>query len=119
MSAFSVVEFVIPSDAKHVGPEFIHAACACPECLEFRSLMLVWTLGFTPVIVAQSEYGAWIEKLLRKENEAGVPTVILNTLLELHFIGEVTEANWPSASYMAHRRKAIGRWLKHSSTVAP
>jgi len=107
-----VVRFVVPSDRIHIDVKQTSAACACPECLGYRNLMLAWPLGRFVVIIARPEYPVWFEKETQRASNEGVSQGILEDLFEKHLIGPVDERNWPSFKFVAHRQRELQRCLK-------
>jgi len=115
-----VVRFAIPSDAKHIAPEETHFACACPECLQYRHLMMVWPLSRFVVIVGCGHFQVWMGTELEEMDKSGVPQEISDKLVEHKLVGAVeADVNWPTAKYMAYRRKEIYRWLKPTGVAVP
>jgi len=120
MKESTVVRFVIPSDAKHVSPQETHFACACPDCLQLRGLAMVWPLTRFVVIVAEGHYGRWLDKELELQRKDDVPDAILDRLLERNLIGVISaDLNWPTAKYMAYRRKELYLWLNPIGVSVP
>jgi len=124
----SIVEFVVPSDAQHIGPDHTSVACACPDCLRMRNLSMVWPLTASHVAVVENrDYRSWLDKQFewaREWTTTWPSSFILSPWFDLlvarGFIGHVVHdpwpGTWPTAGYTAWRRKELERWLKPSST---
>jgi len=135
MTVNHFVEFVIPSDAKHISPDQSAVACGCPECLRARDLSLVWPLTSEFVtIVHNDDYVSWRLKQLdwaiewTEEWKFGCFETEdwFDELVKRGLVGKVRQGlakqdcgwNYPTPFYCDLRRKELTKWLKPTNTLA-
>jgi len=135
MTKSSIVEFVIPSDAKHITADQTSVACACPDCLRARDVSMVWPLTSEFVTIVENDhYPAWRLRQLNwaiewtEEWKFGCfeTEEWFEELVKRGLVGKVRQGldkqdcgwNYPTPFYCGFRRKELTKWLKPTNTLA-